>query len=81
METFYRDYRLTVGIGNQAVIIEPPMSVSFKTLESVDKKSLGKLSVIVDNLDKLITTFKDNKRVNRHKDLEVVGSNEDDIVL
>ena len=43
--------------------------------------SLGKLSVIVDNLEKLITVFKDNKRVNRHKDLEVVGSNEDDIVL
>lgn len=42
---------------------------------------LGKLSVIVDNLEKLIATFKDNKRVNRHKDLEVVGSNKDDIVL
>ncbi|MBP2156857.1 hypothetical protein [Erwinia rhapontici] len=50
METFYRDYRLTVGIGNQAVIIEPPMSVSFKALESVDKKSLGKLSVSVNGL-------------------------------
>lgn len=50
METFYRDYRLTVGIGNQAVIIEPPMSVSFKALESVDKKSLGKLSVSINGL-------------------------------
>ncbi|HEF7275767.1 TPA: hypothetical protein ACGBPZ_003882 [Yersinia enterocolitica] len=50
METFYRDYRLTVGIGNQAVIIEPPMSVSFKALESVDKKSLGKLTVSVNGL-------------------------------
>lgn len=50
METFYRDYRLTVGIGNQPVIIEPPMSVSFKALESVDKKSLGKLTVSVNGL-------------------------------
>ncbi|MDH1085293.1 hypothetical protein N5C79_02160 [Pantoea brenneri] len=50
METFYRDYRLTVGIGNQAVIIEPPMSVSFKALESVDKKSLGKLTVSINGL-------------------------------
>lgn len=50
METFYRDYRLTVGLGNQAVIIEPPMSVSFKALESVDKKSLGKLTVSINGL-------------------------------
>jgi len=50
MDTFYRDYRLTVGIGNQAVIIEPPMSVSFKALETVDKKSLGKLSVSINGL-------------------------------
>lgn len=50
MDTFYRDYRLTVGIGDQAVIIEPPMSVSFKALETVDKKSLGKLSVSVNGL-------------------------------
>ncbi len=50
METFYRDYRLTVGIGNQAVIIEPPMSVSFKALETVDKKSLGKLSASINGL-------------------------------
>lgn len=50
METFYRDYRLTVGIGNQAVIIEPPMTVSFKALETVDKKSLGKLSVSINGL-------------------------------
>ncbi len=50
METFYRDYRLTVGIGNQAVIIEPPITVSFKALESVSKKSLGKLSVSINGL-------------------------------
>ena len=50
MDTFYRDYRLTVGIGDQAVIIEPPMTVSFKALETVDKKSLGKLSVSVNGL-------------------------------
>lgn len=50
MDTFYRDYRLTVGLGNQAVIIEPPMSVSFKALETVDKKSLGKLSASVNGL-------------------------------
>lgn len=50
MDTFYRDYRLTVGIGNQAVIIEPPMSASFKALETVDKKSLGKLTVSVNGL-------------------------------
>lgn len=50
METFYRDYRLTVGIGNQAVIIEPPITVSFKALETVDKKSLGKLSVSINGL-------------------------------
>ncbi|WP_313051825.1 hypothetical protein [Atlantibacter hermannii] len=50
METFYRDYRLTVGIGNQAVIIQPPITISFKILESVNKKSLGKLSVSVNGL-------------------------------
>ena len=50
METFYRDYRLTVGIGNLAVIIEPPITVSFKALESVSKKSLGKLSVSISGL-------------------------------
>jgi len=50
MDTFYRDYRLTVGIGNQAVTIQPPMSVSFKALETVDKKSLGKLSVAINGL-------------------------------
>lgn len=50
METFYRDYRLTVGIGNQAVVIEPPITVSFKALETVDKKSLGKLSVSINGL-------------------------------
>ncbi|EGJ5966316.1 hypothetical protein INA79_001705 [Escherichia coli] len=50
METFYRDYRLTVGIGNQAVIIQPPITISFKALESVNKKSLGKLSVSINGL-------------------------------
>jgi len=50
METFYRDYRLTVGIGNQAVIIQPPITVSFKALESVNKKSLGKLSISINGL-------------------------------
>ncbi|HDR2510555.1 TPA: hypothetical protein QCI33_002459 [Enterobacter roggenkampii] len=50
MDTFYRDYRLTVGIGNQAVIIEPPITVSFKALETVEKKSLGKLSVSINGL-------------------------------
>ncbi|EPM2212345.1 hypothetical protein ACYRA0_002527 [Escherichia coli] len=50
MDTFYRDYRLTVGIGNRSVIIEPPITVSFKALETVDKKSLGKLSVSINGL-------------------------------
>ncbi|HAT2326260.1 hypothetical protein ACFMPF_25510 [Citrobacter sp. S5] len=50
MDTFYRDYRLTVGIGNQSVIIEPPITMSFKALETVDKKSLGKLSVSINGL-------------------------------
>ncbi|EGN5024695.1 hypothetical protein IHX80_002497 [Salmonella enterica] len=50
MDTFYRDYRLTVGIGNQAVIIQPPITISFKALESVSKKSLGKLSVSINGL-------------------------------
>ncbi|TRL69626.1 hypothetical protein [Citrobacter youngae] len=51
METFYRDYRLTVGIGNQAVTIQPPITISFKALESVSKKSLGKLSVSINGLN------------------------------
>lgn len=50
MDTFYRDYRLTVWLGNQAVVIEPPITVSFKALETVDKKSLGKLSVSINGL-------------------------------
>lgn len=51
METFYREYRLTVGIGNQAVTIQPPITISFKALESVSKKSLGKLSVSINGLN------------------------------
>lgn len=50
MDTFYRDYRLTVGMGDQAVIIQPPITISFKALESVNKKSLGKLSVSINGL-------------------------------
>lgn len=50
MESFYRAYRLTVGLGDMAVTIEPPITVSFKALESVSQKSLGKLSVSINGL-------------------------------
>ena len=42
---------------------------------------LGKLSLIVAELDKTIQEHKDNKRINKFNDLEVDTDNEDGIVL
>lgn len=42
---------------------------------------LGKLSVIVDNLDRELKELHDNKKINKFKELEVQGSNSDNVVL
>lgn len=42
---------------------------------------LGKLSIIVDDLEREIKELQDNKKINKFKELEVQGSNKDDVVL
>ena len=42
---------------------------------------LGKLSIIVDEMERQHKEHKDNKKVNKFKELEVQGSNSDDVVL
>lgn len=46
---FLRDYKLTVGIGNQAVTIIPPMAITFSATKSTDV-TLNKLIVKIWNL-------------------------------
>ena len=42
---------------------------------------LGKLSIIVGGMEAEIKELQDNKKVNKFKELEVEGSNKDDVVL
>ena len=42
---------------------------------------LGKLSIIVDDMERELKELQDNKKINKFKELEVQGSNSDDIVL
>lgn len=43
--------------------------------------TLGKLSIIVDNLEKQIKEYQDNKKINKFKEIENIESNSDGIVL
>lgn len=49
MNRFYRDYELVIGIGDNAIVINPPFRVAFTADKSVDKK-LNKLTLKVYNL-------------------------------
>ena len=49
-ERFIRDYELTIGIGNQAVIIKPPFRIAFSADKS-DDATLNKLTLKIYNLN------------------------------
>lgn len=49
MNLFIRDYRLTIGIGGRAVIITPPIAITFSATKSTDV-TLNKLILKVWNL-------------------------------
>jgi len=49
MSRFLRDYRLTIGVGAQAVTVVPPINVTFSATKSTDT-SLNKLILKVWNL-------------------------------
>jgi len=46
---FLRDYQLTIGVGNQAVVVVPPINITFSATKSTDV-SLNKLILKVWNL-------------------------------
>jgi len=41
----------------------------------------GKLAIIIDELEKEVSSLRDNKRINKHKDVEVTGATEEGILL
>jgi len=41
----------------------------------------GSLGIIIDGLEKEVTVLKDNKRINKHKDIEVTGATNEGIIL
>ena len=49
MIRFLRDYQLTIGVGNQAVVVVPPINITFSATKSTDV-SLNKLILKVWNL-------------------------------
>lgn len=49
-DRFLRDYRLTIGIGNQAVVIPPPFRIRF-SVDKSDKADLNKATIKVDGLN------------------------------
>ena len=49
-DRFLRDYRLTIGIGNQAVVITPPFRIRF-SVDKSDKSDLNKATIKVDGLN------------------------------
>lgn len=49
-DRFLRDYRLTIGIGNQAVVIQPPFRIRF-SVDKSDKSDLNKATIKVDGLN------------------------------
>lgn len=49
-DRFLRDYRLTIGIGNQAVVILPPFRIRF-SVDKSDKSDLNKATIKVDGLN------------------------------
>jgi hypothetical protein len=49
MTRFLRDYQLTIGVGNQAVVVVPPINITFSATKSTDV-ALNKLTLKVWNL-------------------------------
>ena len=49
-DRFLRDYRLTIGIGAQAVVISPPFRIRF-SIDKSDKADLNKATIKVDGLN------------------------------
>lgn len=49
-DRFLRDYRLTIGIGNQAVVILPPFRIRF-SVDKSDKSDLNKATIKIDGLN------------------------------
>ena len=49
-DRFLRDYRLTIGIGSQAVVILPPFRIRF-SVDKSDKSDLNKATIKVDGLN------------------------------
>lgn len=42
---------------------------------------LGKLSIVIDSLEEQIQTFRENKKINKFKEIEVTDANDDGIVI
>lgn len=49
-DRFLRDYRLTIGIGSQAVVILPPFRIRF-SVDKSDKSDLNKATIKIDGLN------------------------------
>lgn len=49
-DRFLRDYRLTIGIGAQAVVISPPFRIRF-SVDKSDKADLNKATIKIDGLN------------------------------
>lgn len=50
VDRFLRDYRLTIGIGSQAVTILPPFRIRF-SVDKSDKSDLNKATIKIDGLN------------------------------
>lgn len=59
------------------VVIDPQYDNEDIRIDNI----LGKLSIIVENLEKEMKNFQDNKKINKFKELDVQGSNSDNVVL
>lgn len=63
-DRFLRDYELTIGLGDQAVIVKPPFRISFNVDKS-DDQTLNKMTIKVFNLNdskrRILVRDKDDK--------------------
>ncbi|MBE0469601.1 MAG: hypothetical protein IBX55_08875 [Methyloprofundus sp.] len=73
---FDRNYQLTIGTGNRAVIIRPPLQIVFNVTKSLDK-SLNKMTLQVFNLNESnrLATTKDSTKPDRMPIILQVGYN------
>lgn len=47
---FGRDYKLTIGLGSEAVEIVPPFEISFSALENIQNRALNKMNISIKGL-------------------------------